>query len=147
MALHSTSSDDRGMAPVWHGVRMLSGAKIVAFAPVTDVARARAFYVDVLGLTVLEDTPFALVCDAGGTTLRITPVGELSPQPFTVLGWAVDDVAAASRALVDAGVELLRFDGMDQDELGVWTTPGGDRIAWFHDPDGNVLSLSQHAAR
>ena len=132
---------------MWHGVRMLSGAEIVAFAPVTDVARARAFYVDVLGLTVLEDTPFALVCDAGGTTLRITPVGELSPQPFTVLGWAVDDVAATSRALVDAGVELLRFDGMDQDELGVWTTPGGDRIAWFHDPDGNVLSLSQHVAR
>ena len=134
-------------APVCHGVHMLSGAKIVAFAPITDVARARAFYVDVLGLTVLEDTPFALVCDAGGTTVRITPVGELSPQPFTVLGWAVDDVAATSRALVDAGVELLRFDGMDQDDLGVWTAPGGDRIAWFHDPDGNVLSLSQHAAR
>jgi catechol 2,3-dioxygenase-like lactoylglutathione lyase family enzyme len=130
-----------------HGVRMLGAAPIVAFAPVTDVGRSRAFYVDLLGLTVVEDTPFALVCDAGGTTLRITPVGQLSPQPFTVLGWAVDDVAATGRALVDAGVELLRFDGMEQDELGVWTTPGGDRIAWFHDPDGNVLSLSQHAPR
>ncbi len=124
---------------------MLGAAKIVAFAPVTDVDRARAFYVDVLGLTVVEDTPFALVCDAAGTTLRITPVGTLSPQPFTVLGWAVDDIVATSRALIAAGVELLRFDGMDQDELGVWTTPGGDRIAWFHDPDGNVLSLSQHS--
>jgi catechol 2,3-dioxygenase-like lactoylglutathione lyase family enzyme len=124
---------------------MLGAAKIVAFAPLIDVDRARAFYVDVLGLTVVEDTPFALVCDAAGTTLRITPVGTLSPQPFTVLGWAVDDIAATSRALIAAGVELLRFDGMDQDELGVWTTPGGDRIAWFHDPDGNVLSLSQHA--
>jgi catechol 2,3-dioxygenase-like lactoylglutathione lyase family enzyme len=124
---------------------MLGAAKIVAFAPVTDVDRARAFYVDVLGLTVVEDTPFALVCDAAGTTLRITPVGALSPQPFTVLGWAVDDIVATSRALIAAGVELLRFDGMDQDELGVWTTPGGDRIAWFHDPDRNVLSLSQHA--
>jgi catechol 2,3-dioxygenase-like lactoylglutathione lyase family enzyme len=128
-----------------HGVRMLSAAKLVAFAPVTDVARARAFYVEVLGLTVVEDTPFALVCDGGGTTLRITPVGALSPQPFTVLGWAVDDIVTTARALVDAGVELARFDGMDQDELGVWTTPGGDRIAWFPDPDGNVLSLSQRA--
>ena len=128
-----------------HRVHMLSGARIVAFAPVTDVALAKAFYVDVLGLPVLEDTPFALVCDAAGTTLRVTPVGALSPQPFTVLGWAVDDVAATGRALVAAGVELARFDGMDQDDLGVWTTPGGDRIAWFHDPDGNVLSLSQHA--
>jgi len=124
---------------------MLGTARIVAFAPVTDVDRARAFYIGVLGLRMVEDTPFALVCDAGGTILRITPVGELSPQPFTVLGWAVDDIVATSLALVDAGVELLRFEGMDQDELGVWTTPGGERIAWFNDPDGNVLSLSQHA--
>jgi catechol 2,3-dioxygenase-like lactoylglutathione lyase family enzyme len=124
---------------------MLGTARIVAFAPVTDVDRARAFYIGVLGLRMVEDTPFALVCDAGGTILRITPVGELSPQPFTVLGWAVDDIVATSLALVDAGVELLRFEGMDQVELGVWTTPGGERIAWFNDPDGNVLSLYQHA--
>ena len=126
---------------------MLGAARLVAFAPVTDVDRARAFYVDLLGLTVVEDTPFALVCDVNGTTLRITPVGELSPQPFTVLGWAVPDVDAAGRALAEAGVALLRFDGIDHDELGVWASPGGDRIAWFNDPDGNVLSISQHAAR
>ena len=125
---------------------MLDAARLVAFVPVTDVGRARAFYVDVLGLTVVEDTPFALVCDANGTTLRITPVGELSPQPFTVLGWAVDDIDATARSLAGAGVALLRFDGMEHDELGVWASPGGDRIAWFNDPDGNVLSISQHAA-
>src|ERR1044072_9536039 len=96
-----------------HGVWMLSKAEVVAFAPVTDLARARAFYVDVLGLAVLDDTPFALVCDAGGTALRITPVGALYPQPFTILGWAVDDVATTAGALVDAGVELLRYDGID----------------------------------
>jgi catechol 2,3-dioxygenase-like lactoylglutathione lyase family enzyme len=123
---------------------MLGAAPLVAFVPVTDVGRARAFYVDVLGLTVVEDTPFALVCNANGTTLRITPVGELSPQPFTVLGWSVDDIAATGRALVGAGVALLRFDAMEQDELGVWTTPGG-WVAWFNDPDGNVLSISQAA--
>ena len=97
-----------------------------------------------LGLTLLEDTPFAVVCDANGTTVRLTPVESLSPQPFTVLGWAVDDIAATSRALHDAGVELRRFDGLDHDELGVWTAPGGERVAWFQDPDGNVLSISQH---
>jgi catechol 2,3-dioxygenase-like lactoylglutathione lyase family enzyme len=130
---------------VWQRLRMLGAARLVAFVPVADAGRARAFYVDVLGLTVVEDTPFALVCDANGTTVRITPVSDLSPQPFTVLGWAVDDIAATGRALVDAGVALLRFDGMEQDELGVWTTPGG-RVAWFNDPDGNVLSISQPAA-
>jgi catechol 2,3-dioxygenase-like lactoylglutathione lyase family enzyme len=125
---------------------MLGSAQLVAFAPVTDVARARAFYVDLLGLTLVEDTPFALVCSANGVTVRITPVGELTPQSFTLLGWAVDDIAATSRALHDAGVALMRVDGLTHDELGVWTTPGGDRIAWFHDPDGNVLSISQHVA-
>jgi len=135
----------RAPALVWQRLRMLCAARLVAFVPVTDVGRARAFYVDVLGLAVVEDTPFALVCDANGTTLRITPVPELSPQPFTVLGWAVDDIAATGRALVGAGVPLLRFEGMDQDDLGVWRTPGG-RVAWFNDPDGNVLSISQPVA-
>lgn len=124
---------------------MLGTSHLVAFVPVTDPTRAKAFYVDVLGLTVLEDTPFALVCDGSGTTLRITPVGELTPQLFTVVGWEVDDIDATCRSLVDAGVDLMQVDGIDQDELGVWTTPGDDRVAWFHDPDGNVLSISQHA--
>jgi catechol 2,3-dioxygenase-like lactoylglutathione lyase family enzyme len=127
-----------------HHLLMLGSSKIVAFIPVTDTSRAKAFYVDLLGLALVDDTPFALVCDADGTAVRITPVGDLSPQPFTVFGWAVDDISAMSRALAAAGVELLRFDGLDHDALGVWTAPGGDRVAWFHDPDGNVLSLSQH---
>ena len=124
---------------------MLGSSHLVAFVAVTDPARAKAFYVVVLGLSLVADTPFALVCDANGTTVRITPVQEVAPRPFTVLGWAVDDIAATGRALLAAGVPLLRFDGMEQDDLGVWTAPGGGRIAWFNDPDGNVLSLSQES--
>jgi predicted enzyme related to lactoylglutathione lyase len=126
---------------------MLGTSTLVAFVTVTDPARARAFYVDLLGVTLVQETPVALVCEANGTTLRISIVDELSPQPFTVLGWAVDDVDAAARALQAAGVGLLRFDGMDQDDLGVWSVPGGGRVAWFHDPDGNVLSVSQGPGR
>jgi hypothetical protein len=62
---------------------------------------------------------------------------------YTVLGWRVADIAATARGLAGRGVEFLRHDGMDQDENGAWTTPGGDKVAWFADPDGNVLSLTQ----
>ena len=122
---------------------MLPDSELVAFVATTDIARARAFYADVLGLTPTEDSPFACVFDANGTSVRVTPVRDHAPTPFTVLGWTVADVAASVRDLVSRGVVFQRFDGMDQDELGVWTAPGGDLIAWFKDPDGNVLSLTQ----
>jgi len=124
---------------------VLVGARVVGFVPVRDPATARSVYEGVLGLRVVEDTPFALVVDAGGTTVRLTPVADLSPQPFTVAGWVVPDLTAAVRELVGRGVELRRFDGMEQDELGIWTTPRGDRVAWFADPDGNTLSLTGRA--
>jgi predicted enzyme related to lactoylglutathione lyase len=81
----------------------------------------------------------------GATMLRVTKVNELRAQPFTVFGWQVPDMDAAVRELTDAGVTFLSFDGLDQDARGIWTTPGGDRVAWFHDPDGNVLSLTEFA--
>jgi hypothetical protein len=84
------------------------------------------------------------VFDANGTMLRVTAVPELKPAGYTVAGWLVDDIGAAVRSLRDAGVDFRRFEGMDQDDLGVWTTPGGDKVAWFNDPDGNVLSLTQN---
>jgi len=77
--------------------------------------------------------------------LRVTLVGEVVTAPYTSLGWVVDDIEGEMRALADRGVAFLRFDGMEQDAAGVWTTPGGDRVAWFHDPDGNTLSLTQMA--
>ena len=121
----------------------LNDARLVAFVPITQPARALAFYRDVLGLELVEETPFAVVLDAGGTTLRLTPVDDLRPQPFTVLGWTVDDMTGTIRDLAARGVVTTRYDGMEQDADGVWTTPAGARIAWFTDPDGNTLSLTQ----
>lgn len=121
---------------------MLGGAPLMAFVPVRDLAAGRAFYGETLGLPVTDENPFAVVLDAGGTMLRVTEVGELQPQPFTIAGWAVPDIEAAVDALVGRGVTFTRYEGMEQDERGIWTTPGGDRVAWFTDPDGNTLSLT-----
>jgi catechol 2,3-dioxygenase-like lactoylglutathione lyase family enzyme len=125
---------------------VLADVPFIGFIPVRDLAAARAFYEGTLGLRVTDDTPFALVLDAGGTMLRVTLVPGLETRPFTVAGWSVPDIDAAVRALAGRGVEFTRYDGMTQDELGVWTTPGGDRVAWFSDPDGNTLSLTAFAA-
>lgn len=122
---------------------MLESSHLVAFAGATDLERARAFYEQVLGLPVAEQNDFACVLDANGTMLRITAVPQVRRAGYTVLGWRVTDIAAAVRGLVARGVVFLRYDGMDQDSDGVWTTPGGDKVAWFADPDGNILSLTQ----
>ncbi|MBV8160305.1 MAG: VOC family protein [Acidimicrobiia bacterium] len=122
---------------------MLAGADLVAFVPTTDLARARTFYEGALGLRVIEADPSALAIDANGTMLRVTPVPELRPAGYTVCGWRVDDIGAAVRDLGGRGVGFARYDGMAQDELGVWTAPGGAKVAWFADPDGNVLSLTE----
>jgi catechol 2,3-dioxygenase-like lactoylglutathione lyase family enzyme len=127
--------------------RMLADAAFIGFVPVRDTTTARAFYEGTLGLRVVDDTPFALVLDAGGTMLRVTPVAEPAARPFTIAGWQVPDIDAAVRALSDRGVRFTRYDGMAQDDLGIWTTPGGDRVAWFTDPDGNTLSLTAFAGR
>jgi catechol 2,3-dioxygenase-like lactoylglutathione lyase family enzyme len=120
-------------------------APFIGFIPVRDLAAARAFYEGTLGLRVVADTEFALVLDAGGTMLRVTPVPELAARSFTVAGWNVPDIDAVVRDLAERGVRFTRYAGMTQDELGVWTTPGGDRVAWFTDPDGNTLSLTRFA--
>ncbi|PXX64183.1 extradiol dioxygenase family protein [Nocardia tenerifensis] len=121
----------------------LAAAEVIAFAPSTDLARSRRFFGEVLGLEIVEVTPFACVVRNGGAMIRVTAVDTLVPQPFTVLGWAVADIAASVVELVSRGVEFLRYAGMEQDDNGVWTTPGGDKVAWFSDPDGNVLSLTE----
>jgi catechol 2,3-dioxygenase-like lactoylglutathione lyase family enzyme len=125
---------------------MLGSADLVAFVPTLDLAKARAFYEGVLGLQVERDTPQAVVVRAGnGTMLRVTAVPALIPHPFTVLGWAVTDLDAIVAALTEHDVHTQHYDGLDQDERGVWTTPSGDRIVWFLDPDGNNLSLTEFA--
>jgi catechol 2,3-dioxygenase-like lactoylglutathione lyase family enzyme len=126
---------------------MLGSASPIAFLPSTDLDRSRHFFADRLGLVVEEVTPFACVVRVGTTMLRVTKVDQLHVQPFTVFGWAVQDIHAVVAGLGGAGITCLRYDGMDQDVAGVWTTPGGDRIAWFRDPDGNILSLTQVVTR
>ena len=123
----------------------LSDHGIIGFVATSDPARARNFYSDTLGLPLVqEQMPFALVYDAHGTMLRVTVVKKVNPAGYTVLGWKVPDIHAAAQALTDAGVRFERYQGLEQDELGVWSAPGGDKVAWFNDPDGNVLSISQH---
>lgn len=121
---------------------MLADLPYVGFIPVADTGSARDFYEGVLGLPVLEDTPFAVVVKAGGTHLRLTPVADLQPQPFTIAGWSTPDIDATVGGLVGRGLAFNRYDGLAQDELGIWTAPGGDRVAWFQDPFGNTLSVS-----
>lgn len=123
---------------------MLGSQKLVAFVPVTNADRARAFYRDTLGLRMLYEDGFALVFDVQGVMLRVTLMREVKPQSFTVLGWQVDDAVASAQALTAGGVALERFPGIEQDEHALWHAPGGAVIGWFRDPDGNILSISQH---
>jgi catechol 2,3-dioxygenase-like lactoylglutathione lyase family enzyme len=127
------------------GHSVLESSDLVAFVAATDLRRARAFYEQTLGLPVLEQNDFACVLDAHGTTLRVTAVPEVARGGYTVLGWRVADIITEVRGLTARGVSFLRYDGMSQDEHGIWTAPGGAKVAWFADPDGNTLSLTQDA--
>jgi catechol 2,3-dioxygenase-like lactoylglutathione lyase family enzyme len=124
---------------------MLDSAKLIAFAPITDLQRSRSFYEGVLGLRFISQDPFALVMNSNGTMLRLAVVQSLTPQPFTILGWEVANIAETVAKLANNGVRFKRFPGMQQDSLGIWSSPSGARVAWFKDPDGNVLSVSQFA--
>ena len=122
---------------------MLAHSDVIAFLSTADISRARTFFADTLDLPVVSESPYALAFDANGTMLRVTPVGEVATPGYTVLGWSVADIGATVRGLSGRGVEFIRYDGMDQDAAGIWTTPGGDMVAWFKDPDGNTLSVTQ----
>ncbi len=122
---------------------MLRTAELVAFVGSQDLHVSSGFYRDVLGLEAIESTSFANVYDAHGTTLRVTRVEHVVLAPYTVLGWSVPDIDAAVEWLVARGVAFTRYDRLEQDDAGIWTAPGGARVAWFRDPDGNTLSLSQ----
>jgi catechol 2,3-dioxygenase-like lactoylglutathione lyase family enzyme len=125
---------------------MLDDASLIAFIPVSQIEVARAFYESKLGLSVLEESPFALVVNANGTMLRLTPVPELRPQPFTVAGWEVADIDHTVSEMEARGVAFKRFDGMEQRPNRVWQSPSGDLVAWFVDLDDNVLSLTEFAS-
>lgn len=122
---------------------MLKSRPIVAFVATTDPTRAKAFYGQTLGLRLVSEDGFALAFDAGGTMLRVAIVKTLQPAGYTVLGWIVPNIARTVRDLVRRGVVFRRYGGMPQDELGIWSSPSGARIAWFTDPEGNTLSLTE----
>ena len=122
---------------------MLGSIDIVAFVPTKDTEKARAFYEGVLGLRFVKDDGFALVLDANGIMVRVAKA-QFTPAPFTILGWQVSDIKKMVTGLQGKGVQFERFGFFEQDELGIWTAPTGDMVAWFKDPDGNVLSVSQH---
>ena len=124
---------------------MLNDADLIAFVPTLDFKKARKFYEKTLGLKFVSEDQFALVFDAHGVTVRVVNVSGVkgfTPLPFTILGWRVQDVESTAKTLAKKGVRFERFPGMDQDASGIWSSPSGARIAWFRDPDGNILSIA-----
>jgi catechol 2,3-dioxygenase-like lactoylglutathione lyase family enzyme len=123
---------------------MLASGKLLGFIPTTDYDKARAFYENKLGLEFVSLDQFALVMSVGGHKIRIAKVPNYTPLQGTILGWEVQDIKAVAAWLRDRGVTLEKYPFVQDQELGIWTAPSGDRVAWFKDPDGNVLSISQH---
>jgi len=122
---------------------MLNDAEIICFAATRNPEAAKAFYGQTLGLTLIEDSPFALAFDANGTMLRIQKVQEHTPTKHTTLGWKVTNIRRYIDALVRNGVRFERYERLPQDEAGIWESPSGALVAWFLDPDGNGLSLTE----
>ena len=124
---------------------MLSHARLTAFIATAKAAQAKSFYAKTLGLAFVYEDDFAVVFDSNGVELRLQKIERLRPQQFTSLGWQITGLDDVIRALVLRGVRFERFAGMEQDSLGIWSAPSGARIAWFKDPDGNLLSMSEYA--
>lgn len=122
---------------------MLSFTGLMAFIPTKDAKKARPFYEGVLGLRFVSEDQFALVLEASGIMVRVAVVGEFKPQQFTVLGWQVSDMEKEVAGLQGQGVHFEKYGMKGQDRQGVWYSPSGAKVAWFKDPDGNVLSLTQ----
>jgi catechol 2,3-dioxygenase-like lactoylglutathione lyase family enzyme len=127
---------------------MLGANKIIGFVPSKDLSKSIQFYEDLLGIRFVKEDGFAAVFEAGDRMLRIVNVGQVPDfrtQSFAILGWEVDDMSKTVAALKERGISFEIYPWIQQDELGIWTAPNGDKIAWFKDPDGNVLSVSHHA--
>jgi len=126
---------------------MLSSNKMIGFVTTRDSSRARQFYEDVLGFKFVSNDQFALVLETDENMIRISEVKDGTPAGHTILGWEVQNIEKVAAWLKERGVTFERYPWAKQDELGIWMAPGGDQVAWFKDPDGNVLSLSQHVNR
>lgn len=124
---------------------MLASSRIGAFVATADPARARDFYENILGLEFVSDEPYSLVFNANGTTLRIQKVRQVIVAPYTAIGWHVKDISSVVTKLKERGVDFVVVEGFGQDDLGIVTFPGGAKVAWFKDPDGNTVSLDEFA--
>lgn len=122
---------------------MLSGAKITAFLATAQPNKAKRFYQETLGLKLITDDQFALAFNSAGTQLRIQKVEKFKPHPFTSLGWQVPDIRKSVKSLVDRGVSFEKYSFLEQDDLDIWQAPSGAKVAWFKDPDGNLLSITE----
>jgi catechol 2,3-dioxygenase-like lactoylglutathione lyase family enzyme len=123
---------------------MLGSTNIVAFVPIKDSDKSRAFYEGVLGLRFVKDDGFAMVLEANGIMVRAAKMKDFTPAQYTILGWQVKNIESIAAELAKKGVHFEIFGFFKQDELGIWTAPTGDKVAWFKDPDGNILSVSEH---
>jgi catechol 2,3-dioxygenase-like lactoylglutathione lyase family enzyme len=124
---------------------MLASGKMAGFVPTKDYDKARAFYEGKLGFDFVSLDQFALVVSVGGHKIRIAKIPNFTPLQGTILGWEVQDIQSVATWLRDRGITLEKYPFAQDRELGIWTAPGGDKVAWFKDPDGNILSISQHA--
>lgn len=125
----------------------VQGRPVMAILGTADMDRALAFYAETLGLSVISSDAFGTSLEGGGTELRLTRVPTVVPAPYSQLAWRVTDLNAVAQSLADVGVTLVRFDHLEQDDVGAWTSPTGVRVAWFHDPDRNLLSLVEDPSR
>jgi catechol 2,3-dioxygenase-like lactoylglutathione lyase family enzyme len=123
---------------------MLSAGKLIGFVPTKDSKRSREFYEGKLGFKFVSDDQFALVMQAGKSMIRIVKGAKFMPAQYTVMGWEVTDIEAMVKWLTGRGVAFEKYPFVQDQKSGIWTTPNGDKVAWFKDPDGNVLSLSEH---
>lgn len=123
---------------------MVPGSKLIAFVPTRNAENALNFYQDILGLRFISDDSFAIVMESNDTMVRLVRIDEFIPASYTILGWQVEDIEEVVKKLAAKGVLFERYSFLNQSEDGIWTAPEGAKVAWFHDPDGNTLSFSQH---
>jgi catechol 2,3-dioxygenase-like lactoylglutathione lyase family enzyme len=125
---------------------MLANEKLEAFLATADAGRARAFFEGVLGLTFVEDNEYLVMFETASARLNLQKTEVVKPPFGTAVGWQVKDLRGTIRGLMDRGVSFERYEGMQQDDLAIWSPAPGVGVAWFKDPDGNLLSLSQARA-
>ena len=125
---------------------MLNDSRITSLLPTVNPKQSKAFYLNTLGLKLTSEDDYGMEFESASSSVRITVVHEFKPQPFAVLGFKVDAIDREVEALSSKNVKFERYDGLDQDDSGIWTSPSQARIAWFKDPDGNLLSLTQYSS-